>query len=72
VIGAELVAQAHAIQGNAADAVEWLQRSVGMGNGNYPWISTNPDFASIRSSAEFKSLLASVKAEWERAARPAA
>jgi eukaryotic-like serine/threonine-protein kinase len=70
VLGAELVAQARSLEGDAAGAIEWLQRSVAMGNGNYPWISTNPDFAPLKSNAEFKALLASVRTEWERAARP--
>jgi hypothetical protein len=70
LLGSELVAQARALEGDAAGAVEWLHRSAAMGNANYPWVSTNPDFAAVRSDPELKALLAAMRAEWERAARP--
>jgi serine/threonine-protein kinase len=65
------LASAYALDGQTDKAVEWLERSISMGNENYPWMSTNPNWEALRDDARFKSIMESLKERWERLSEPA-
>jgi tetratricopeptide (TPR) repeat protein len=55
----------HALAGRADEAIEWLERSIAMGNENYPWISGSPNWNALRDDPRFKAILATLKKKWE-------
>ena len=61
----------YALDQQADKALEWLERSISMGNENYPWMSTNPNWDALRDDARFKSIMDSLKERWERLSEPA-
>ena len=42
------LAGVYALAERADDAIEWLELSISMGNENYPWVATNPNWESMR------------------------
>ena len=57
---------AYAMTGRSDDAIAWLERAVAMGNENYPWIASNPCWASLHDDPRFKSILETLKVKWEQ------
>jgi serine/threonine protein kinase len=59
-------ADCHALTGDAAGALEWLERAVDLGVVNYPFISRiDPFLAPLRADPRFQELMRRVKREWE-------
>jgi serine/threonine-protein kinase len=65
------VASVYALDNQADEAIAWLQRSMAMGNENYPWISTNPNWNGLADEPRFQAILAALKEKWERLAESA-
>lgn len=65
------LASAYALDNQADDAIAWLQRSMAMGNENYPWIATNSNWQGLADEPRFQAILASLKAKWEQLAEAA-
>ena len=60
------VAECHALLGDVPGALEWLERSVSLGNINYPFLSRHDPFlAPLRSEPRFRELMVRVKHAWE-------
>ena len=51
------IASVYALEGLHADAFEWLERSVALGNANRPCFENDPNLTSIRSDPRFVELL---------------
>jgi serine/threonine protein kinase/Tfp pilus assembly protein PilF len=62
--GAETLAQYFALTSRPDEALVWLQRSVEMGNQNYPWIIANPDLAGLHELQGFVELTAELRRHW--------
>src|ERR1043165_7745031 len=51
------IASLYALEGLHADAFEWLERSIALGNANRPCFENDPNLASIRDDPRFVELL---------------
>jgi serine/threonine-protein kinase len=51
------IASVYALGGLHADAFEWLERSVGLGNANRPCFENDPNLVSIRDDPRFAELM---------------
>jgi tetratricopeptide (TPR) repeat protein len=60
------LASFHAREGMADEALEWLQRSVFLGNENYPLLRDSRNLEPIREDPRFRALLADLEARWRR------
>jgi eukaryotic-like serine/threonine-protein kinase len=61
----------YALDRQNALAVDWLERAVAMGNENYPWFSTNPNWEALRDDLRYRRLLSDLKEGWEQLSGPA-
>jgi len=64
------LATAYALAGMNQEALDWLERSISMGNENYPWISGSPNWDALRDEQRFKDILEDLKARWESLMEP--
>ena len=55
-----------AAQGQKDEAMEWLRRSVFLGNEDYVLFRDNPTLAPLREHAPFAELVAGLEARWEQ------
>jgi eukaryotic-like serine/threonine-protein kinase len=65
------LATGYALAGMDSEAIEWLERSVSMGNENYPWISGNPNWEGLHDDQRFKDIVEDVRMRWEKLSQPA-
>jgi hypothetical protein len=59
------VASVYALEGMRAEALQWLERAIALGNENHICFENDPNWTSLRSDEQFKSLLAGVRAGHE-------
>lgn len=64
------LATVYALAGRKDEAIEWLERSISMGNENYPWIAGSPNWEELRDDQRFKDILEDLKARWEKLSEP--
>ena len=50
------IGSVYALEGLRADAFEWLERSISLGNENHPCFENDPNWASLRSDPRFIEL----------------
>jgi serine/threonine protein kinase len=60
------LASLYASTGRTEDALEWLERSISMGNENYPWIAKNSMWDPLRGEPRFSAVLDDLRSRWER------
>jgi serine/threonine-protein kinase len=60
----------YALVGRADEAIEWLERAVAMGNENYPWISSNPQWQLLKDNPQFVAILEALREKWEKLVQP--
>jgi serine/threonine protein kinase/tetratricopeptide (TPR) repeat protein len=65
------LATIYALDLQADEALDWLERAISMGNENYPWMATSPNWDALRDDPRFKSILESLRERWERITAPA-
>jgi serine/threonine protein kinase/Flp pilus assembly protein TadD len=63
--GAYWLGGIHALLGDRQGALNWLQRTVALGDVNYPWFERDKNFDSLRSDSEYLSIMAGVRQRWE-------
>jgi serine/threonine-protein kinase len=56
------VASVYAVEGMRAEALEWLARSIALGNENYLCFESDPNWTSLRDDEKFKALMSQVRA----------
>jgi eukaryotic-like serine/threonine-protein kinase len=56
------VASVYALEGMEAEAFEWLERAIALGNENQPCFENDPNWASLRSDPRFQDLMSKVHA----------
>ena len=64
------LATVYALANEVDLAIEWLERSISMGNENYPWVAGNPNWEGMRDEPRFKEILEDLKARWEKLSEP--
>jgi serine/threonine-protein kinase len=64
------LAGVYALAERADEAIEWLELSISMGNENYPWVATNPNWESLREEPRFKAIVEELKTRWEKLSEP--
>jgi serine/threonine protein kinase/tetratricopeptide (TPR) repeat protein len=55
----------YALLGDRQHALEWLRRTVALGNVNYPFFQRDKNYDNLRSDPEYQSIMADVKKKWE-------
>ena len=55
----------YALLGKRSEALDWLRRSVALGNVNYPWFERDKNYDKLRSDPEYQSIMADVRQRWE-------
>jgi serine/threonine-protein kinase len=60
------LATLYALDGRADEAIKWLERAISIGNENYPWFVTNPNWDQMREDPRFKALMENLREKWEK------
>jgi serine/threonine protein kinase/tetratricopeptide (TPR) repeat protein len=55
------IGSVYALEGLQADAFEWLERSISLGNANRPCFENDPNWASLRGDPRFVELIGRVR-----------
>jgi tetratricopeptide (TPR) repeat protein len=55
-----------AVEGDVAEALHWLRRSIYLGNENYPWFSKNPAWRGMTNNQDFQRILDDLKKSFKR------
>ncbi|MFY9986768.1 MAG: hypothetical protein WAK31_18530, partial [Chthoniobacterales bacterium] len=55
----------HALLGDRQGALDWLKRTVGLGNVNYPWFERDKNYDGLRADPEYQTIMAGVRQRWE-------
>jgi serine/threonine protein kinase/tetratricopeptide (TPR) repeat protein len=54
-----------ALLGDKAHAMDWLKRTVELGDVNYPWFEKDKNYDSVRTDAEYRTIMDGVHVKWE-------
>lgn len=60
------LASAYLLQGRHVKALEWLERAIGLGNENYRWFESDPNWADLHDDPRFKELMNKIKSASEK------
>ena len=55
------LASAYLLQGRQVEALRWLETAISLGNENYPWFESDPNWADMQEDPRFKELIANIK-----------
>jgi serine/threonine protein kinase/Flp pilus assembly protein TadD len=55
----------YALLGDRQNALAWLNRTVALGDVNYPWFERDRNYDSLRADPEYQSIMAGVRQRWE-------
>ncbi len=55
----------YALLGEKQNSLLWLKRAGALGDVNYPWFERDKNFASLRSDAEYQTVMAGVRERWQ-------
>ena len=55
------LASAYLLQGRHVKALEWLERAISLGNENYRWFESDPNWADLHDDPRFKELMNKIK-----------
>jgi eukaryotic-like serine/threonine-protein kinase len=55
----------YALLGDRQHALEWLQRTVALGDVNYPWFERDKNYDSLRADPEYQTIMAGARQRWE-------
>jgi tetratricopeptide (TPR) repeat protein len=66
------LASAYLLQGRQVLALEWLETAINLGNENYLWFESDPNWSDLHADARFQALMQRIKGSLEqREANPA-
>jgi serine/threonine protein kinase/tetratricopeptide (TPR) repeat protein len=54
----------HALLGEKQPAIDWLNRTVALGDVNYPWFQRDKNYDNLRGDAEYKTVMAGIQQRW--------
>ena len=55
------IATAYLLQGRQAEAFRWLETAIDLGNENYPWFESDPNWAEVKEDPRFLGLMQRIK-----------
>jgi tetratricopeptide (TPR) repeat protein len=55
----------YALLGDRQHALDWLKRTVALGDVNYPWFERDKNYNSLRSDPEYQSIMAEIRQRWQ-------
>lgn len=55
----------YALLGKRSEALEWLRRTVALGDVNYPWFQRDKNYDSLRADPEYQRIMTDVRRRWE-------
>jgi eukaryotic-like serine/threonine-protein kinase len=56
----------HALLGDRQGALDWLQRTIALGDVNYPWFERDKNYDTLRGDPEYQTIIAGVRPRWEK------
>jgi eukaryotic-like serine/threonine-protein kinase len=60
------LASAYLLQGRQVLALEWLEKAINLGNENYLWFESDPNWTDLHDDPRFKELMQKVKTSLEK------
>jgi eukaryotic-like serine/threonine-protein kinase len=57
------LATAHLLQGRQVEAFRWLETAIDLGNENYPWFESDPNWVDVKEDPRFVALMQRIKSE---------
>jgi eukaryotic-like serine/threonine-protein kinase len=60
------LASAYLLQGRQVLALEWLQKAISLGNENYLWFESDPNWSDLHGDPRFKELMQRVKTSLQK------
>jgi len=55
----------YALLGDRVSAIDWLKRTVALGDVNYPWFERDKNYDSLRADPEYQAIMTGVRQRWE-------
>jgi eukaryotic-like serine/threonine-protein kinase len=55
----------YALLGDRQSALDWLKRTVALGDVNYPWFERDKNYDSLRADPEYQTIMGDVRQRWE-------
>ena len=55
----------YALLGDRKQALDWMKRTVELGDVNYPWFERDKNYDSLRSDAEYQAIMVGVRQRWQ-------
>jgi len=62
------LASAYLLQGRQVEALRWLETAMGLGNENYKWFESDPNWTDMHEDPRFIELISRVKSQREQPA----
>jgi tetratricopeptide (TPR) repeat protein len=63
--GAYWLGGIHALLGDRQTALDWLKRTVALGDVNYPWFERDKNYDTLRANPAYQTIMAGVRQRWE-------
>lgn len=60
------LASAYLLQGRQVEALRWLETAISLGNENYPWFESDPNWADMQEDPRFQELIQNIKRDIEQ------
>ena len=60
------LASAYLLQGRQVEALRWLETAIRLGNENYPWFESDPNWSDMHTDPRFLELISNIKNQRER------
>ena len=60
------LASAYLLQGRQVLALEWLEKAIKLGNENYLWFESDPNWSDLHADPRFQELMQKIKASLEK------
>ena len=55
----------YAMLGDRKAALDWLKRTVELGDVNYPWFERDKNYDSLRADPEYQAIMSGIRQRWE-------
>src|SRR6185295_4435282 len=62
------LASAYLLQGRQVEALRWLETAIGLGNQNYKWFESDPNWTDMHEDPRFVELMNRIKSQREQPA----
>lgn len=60
------LASAYLLQGRQVEALRWLETAIGLGNENFPWFESDPNWTDMHQDPRFIELMTNIKTHREQ------